>query len=107
MTPVNVSPDTAVIGPVTVDPTDTLTLGIPKLSDIGESNLEYFFLENGLLFEQQDYPINFKSIQKLSILGIDKDPDSPSSTFCVDKDRFLVSTNSLRMVLLDFSDTFS
>src|SRR5271154_1088486 len=97
--PINLSPQTEVIGPTSLDVINFLTLGIPLPSSYGPVTMESFTLTNGLLTEQSGLSIHFTAetgfndneygVCKTSVLKA----GDYSGEFCVDEDGYLVSVD--------------
>jgi hypothetical protein len=100
LVPINLSPETEITGPTSLNAINFITLGIPYPSDFGEVTVESFSLTNGSLSEQSGLSVFFKTIG-----GYDEIPQTSvlqasgctggCSQFCVDEDGYLVSVTPL------------
>ena len=104
LVPINLRPDSEIIGPTSLNAVNFITLGIPLPSEYGKVTVESFSLENGWLFEQSGLSVHFAAIN-----GLDENEYGVTATsvlkaaecgggcsggaggFCVDKDGYLVS----------------
>src|SRR5271167_3891486 len=61
LVPINLYPDTEIVGPTSLNAINFITLGIPSPSDYGHVTVESFILENGWLFERSGLSVHFSS----------------------------------------------
>jgi hypothetical protein len=108
LVPINLRPDSEIIGPTSLNAVNFITLGIPLPSEYGSVTVESFTLENGWLFEQSGLSVHFTTIN-----GLDENEYGVTATnvlkagecgggcsagfggFCVDKDGYIVSVAPL------------
>ena len=104
LVPVNLFPDTDIIGPTSLDAVNFITLGIAKPSDYGDVLLEKFTLYNGKLFETNGISVYFASVTDLdpNKYGVTEtsvmqagDCEGGCGDFCVDDEGYLISTKPL------------
>ena len=104
LVPVNLFPDTDIIGPTSLDAVNFITLGIAKPSDYGDVLLEKFTLYNGKLFETNGISVYFASVTDLdpNKYGVTDtsvmqagDCEGGCGDFCVDDEGYLISTKPL------------
>jgi hypothetical protein len=96
-------PDTKIVGPVSLNVVDFITLGLPLLSELGDVTIESFTLENGWLYERSGRLVYFLTADELdeSEYGVTQsgalkagDHDGECGEFCVDQEGYLVSVGS-------------
>jgi hypothetical protein len=111
LVPVNLYPETEVIGPTSLDAVSFITLGIPLSSDVGSVTVESFTLVEGWLTEQsgltvaflteEGFPTNAYGVSTSNVLiAADCSEEGECSPgtyggFCVDQDGYLVSVGAL------------
>jgi hypothetical protein len=105
LVPLNLYPETDIVGPTSLDAINFITLGIPSSSDYGDVSVESFVLKDGILYEQSGLSVRFVpeegyygndyGVTETSVLKASECDGGCSGTFCVDENGYLVSTTPL------------
>jgi len=98
--PVNLYPEEDIVGPISLNAVNFITLGIPLSSKSGDVTVESFLLADGYLSEQSGLQVSFSPVSENELVITDssvlKAGESPEpSTFGVDLDGYLVSVTPL------------
>ena len=98
--PVNLYLDEDVVGPISLNAVNFITLGIPLSSESGDATVESFSLTDGYLSEQSGLQVSFSPVSEnewattdSSVLKAGEGPEP--STFALDQDGYLVSVTPL------------
>ena len=104
LVPINLYPDSDVVGPTSLNAINFITLGIPSTSEYGEVTVEAFTLENGWLFENSELSVHFTTaggfeknefgVSESSVLKAGE-CNGGCGEFCVDREGYLVSVTPL------------
>lgn len=97
MVPINLSPDTDVAGPTSLDAVNFVTLGAPLPSKHGNVSVETFTLKDGWLSEQNDLSVYFTHDDCDTCASVLKAGECGEGCggFCVDQEGYLVSSAPL------------
>ena len=101
LVPVNLYPETDVVGPTSLNAINFITLGLPTASPFGAVTTETFSLNEGWLTEEGGLQVHFSEVDGLagnedgvtegSVLKAGEEGCFDEGVFCVDEDGYLVS----------------
>jgi hypothetical protein len=104
LVPINLHPDSDIVGPTCLNAISFITLGIPSTSEHGDVSVGSFTLDNGWLFENSGLSVHFFAVDgfKENKFGVTESSvlkaggcDGECGKFCVDQDGYLVSVAPL------------